>query len=227
MPNILFATNRTPVPGPNGPTGFGSTALAPTPGNLYCGTAVVTGTDAKDENSGQIQGLQNLNLGAFAPDALAPVLASQNDVLVFVHGTDNSFSDAVLRAAYNREWISQGGPVMDVILFTWPARSYGSYINLFTDHSDYDEDQRQAGLSPYAFHLFLDQLRVLQPHLGKRRLHLLCHSMGNYMLADAVDQLFAADAQPALPQFNEIILAAADEDFRTLNFPGGGRLSNL
>jgi len=228
MPNILFATNRTPVPGADGtPAGFGATALDPTPGNLYCGTAVVTGTDPNNQDSGQIAGLRNLNLGAFSPDALASVLASQNDVLVFMHGTDNSFDDAVLRAAYNREWISQNGPVIDVVLFTWPARSYGNYINLFTDHADYDEDQRQAGLAAYAFHLFLDQLRVLQPHLGKRRLHLLCHSMGNYMLADAADALFAADAQPALPRFDEIILAAADEDFRSLNYPGGGRLTNL
>jgi esterase/lipase superfamily enzyme len=228
MPNILFATNRTPTLGPDGkPTGFGDAALDPTPGNLYCGTAVVEGIDAKDADSGKLDGLLNLNLGAFAPEAIAPVLASQNDVLVFVHGTDNSFHDAVVRAAYNREWISQGGPVIDLILFTWPARSYGNYINLIADHADYTEDQRQAGLTQYAFHLFLGQLRLLQPHLGKRRLHLLCHSMGNYMLADAVDQLFAADAQPALPRFENVILAAADEDFSSLHFPGGGRLSNL
>ncbi|MFI4981529.1 MAG: alpha/beta hydrolase [Nevskiales bacterium] len=229
MPNILFATNRTPTGTlPGGLTGFGDTALAATPGNLWCGTVEVDGTDQNDANAGNIKAFGDLNQGAFAPAALAAILASQNDILVFVHGTDNSFEEAVLRADYNSAWLAAGSnPAIDVVLFTWPARSYGSYVNLFADHADYDADQQQAALTPYHFHLFLDQLRLIQPHLGKRKLHLLCHSMGNYMLGDALDRLFAADPQPALPHFEEIILAAADEDYRSLHLTGGGRLSNL
>ena len=233
MMNILFATNRTPTGnGPDGVPTFGNTALDPTPGNLICGVAEVDGTDPDDASSGTIRAISELNHGGFTPMALAPILASANNILVFVHGTDNSFTDAVTRAAYNSAWLAQcnaaaGNVGIDVILFTWPAQSYGNYLDLFADHRDYDADQVQAGKSPYQFQLFLDQMRLLQPHIGKRKLHLLCHSMGNYMLGDALDQLFAADAQPALPAFTEMILAAADEDFQSLHMPGGGRLSTL
>ena len=228
MPNILFATNRTPTgTGPDGVPTFGSTALDPTPGNLICGVAEVDGTDPSNENSGTVQAIRELNHGAFTPTALAPILGSANDVLVFVHGTDNSFTDAVTRAAYNSAWLTQGRAAIDVILFTWPACSYGSAIDLFADFADYKADQQQATLSPYAFHLFIDQMRLLQAQMGKRKLHLLCHSMGNYILGYALDQLFAVDAQPALPKFEEVILAAADEEFSSLHMAGGARLSNL
>jgi esterase/lipase superfamily enzyme len=233
MPTILFATNRTPGdPGPDGVPTFDNTALDPTPGNLICGVAQVDGTDPENENSGTITAISELNHGAFSPTALAPILASANNILVFVQGTDNSFADSVTRAAYNCAWLAQGNEAagnvgIDVILFTWPTRSYGSGIDPFTDYDDYRADQQQAALTPYAFHLFIDQLRLLQAQIGKRKLHMLCHSMGNYMLGYAVDQLFANDAQPALPRFEEIILAAADEDYRSLHMPGGGRLSNL
>jgi esterase/lipase superfamily enzyme len=233
VPDILFATNRTPTGnGPDGVPTFGDSALDPTPGNLICGVAAVDGIDPDDASSGRITGISELNHGAFTPTALAPVLASTNDILVFVHGTDNSFTDAVTRAAYNSAWLARGNAAsgnvgIEVMLFTWPTRSYGDYIDLFADHADYDADQQQARLTPYAFRLFIDQLRLLQAQMGKRKLHMLCHSMGNYMLGYAVGQLFALDAQPALPRFEEIILAAADEDFHSLHMADGTRLSGL
>ena len=50
--------------------------------------------------------LSPLNQGGFTEAQLAPLIASPNDILVFVHGAANSFSDAITRAAYNQAWLA-------------------------------------------------------------------------------------------------------------------------
>jgi hypothetical protein len=68
----------------------------------------VNDIDVNAPSSGLIANITAPNQGGFAAADLAPVLASQNDILVFVHGCANDFSDAVIRAAYNKSWLGQG-----------------------------------------------------------------------------------------------------------------------
>jgi esterase/lipase superfamily enzyme len=232
MPNILFATNRQRLPdSPAGLPSFGDQALPASPGALTCATATVTNIDIAVPSSGDITAISALNQGGFAAVDLAPVLQSQNDILVFVHGCANDFNDAITRAAYNKTWLGQGNvpgysSICDMIAFTWPARSY-VIANIVGDYDDYLHDQAEAGQSAYHFGLFLQQMQALQQRIGNRRMNLLCHSMGNYMLGGAVELLFANNAQPATPLFDEIVLAAADEAADTFSTPNGGRLANL
>ena len=232
MTNVLFATNRQRVAdAAAGVADFGDDAAAQTPESLLCATAEVGGIDIDKPGSGQILAISNLNAGGFAASDLAPVLASQNDILVFVHGAANGFSDAVTRAAYNKEWLGLGdvsgvSSVCDVIAFTWPARNY-LIANIIGDYDDYRHDQAEAAASSYHFGLFLQQIKALRQRIGNRRVNLLCHSMGNAMLGAAVEALFAGGSAPAVPLFDEVVLAAADEVCTTFSTADNGRLAAL
>ncbi len=244
--NILFATNRkqSPQNGSWGGPDFEDVvaSLPGTPQDISCSVATVTGVAIDNADGGTIQSVGPLNAGWFTPAQLAPFMASTNDILVFVHGTDNSFSDAIKRAAYNRTWLAAAGlaaqagakSTFDVITFTWPSQSYGDSnflgeANLFGDYDDYREDQQQARNSAFHFGYFLQQIATLRGRIApQRRINLLCHSMGNYMMAGAVELMFKQGTQaPARPVFDEVVLAAADEEATTFAQPNGGRLSNL
>jgi esterase/lipase superfamily enzyme len=230
MTSILFATNRQQSAGAGLPD-FGDEPLPQNPGSLTCAVATVDAIDISRSTSGTISAISPLNQGGFTEAQLAPIIASPNDILVFVHGAANSFNDAITRAAYNQAWLAaaalpSGKSDFDVIAFTWPSRPY-VIANIVGDYVDYRHDQHSARHSAYHFGLFLQQLYALRARIGNRRLNLLCHSMGNYMLATAVELWFSNSGAPGLPLFDEIILAAADEKATTFSALQGARLSRL
>ena len=228
MVDILFATNRVPVANtPQGMPNFGDQILPA--GGLWCGTATVDGITMHDPNAGTITAIPDLQQSAeFSPAQIAALTGSANPVLVFVHGTDNDFEDAIQRAAYNKSWLDAvAQQAFDVIVFTWPARAYGSLAAIFQYEDDYEADQQQADASAGHFGLLLSQLYALKPQLGGRKLGLLCHSMGNRMLGGAVAAWYAGGNAPAPPLFDQAILAAADERKDTFNIPPNGGLTNL
>ncbi len=244
MATIYFATNRqlNPASGVAGFLDIAATAppATPRPEDLLCSLAQVSGIDIQNSDAGTIAPIDpnSLNHGGFSEAQLAPLLASTNDILVFVHGADNSFSDAIIRAAYNQLWLATGpaggsGRTFDMVAFTWPGRSYGEAnflgeANPVGDLVDYRHDQQQAGFSNFHFALFLQQMFALRQRIANRRLHLLCHSMGNYALGGAVELLFAGQATaPPGRIFDEIILAAADERANSFFLPNDRRLADL
>src|SRR5262249_4131344 len=157
--------------------------------------------------------------------------ASPNDILVFVHGAANSFTDSITRAAYNQTWLAASGlpnSAFDVIAFSWPACRY-TLANIPGDYFDYKSDQHAAAKSAAQFGAFLNQMAALRAavdQLGTKRINLLCHSMGNYMLAGAV-RTFLAMSNTTEVIFDEVILAAADETSTTFSAANGERLSQL
>jgi esterase/lipase superfamily enzyme len=228
MVDVLFATNRAPVANtPQGVPDFGDQIMPA--GNLWCGTATVNGINMHDPDAGTIAAIPDLVQGpGFSPAQTAALTNSTNPVLVFVHGTDNDFEDAIQRAAYNKSWLEAvSQQPFDVVAFTWPARAYGGIAEIFQYQGDYKADQQQADASAGHFGLLLTQLYALKPQFTGRKLGLLCHSMGNRMLGGAVQAWFASGNAPAPPLFDMAVLAAADENYDTFHPPGGGRLTNL
>jgi esterase/lipase superfamily enzyme len=226
MVDILFATNRMrDVDTPQGVPNFNDLLLPA--GQLWCGTASVDGINMHDPDAGTITKIPDLvNQAGFSPTQMAALTASTNPILVFIHGTDNDFEDAIQRAAYNKAWLKAvAGQSFDVVAFTWPARAYGSLADVFQYPADYKADQQQANASAAYIGLFFHQLYQLQ--LGTRKLCLLCHSMGNRALGAAVEAWYASGGAPVKPLFDVAILAAADETKDTLSEPGGGRLTKL
>ncbi len=67
----------------------------------------------------------------------------------------------------------------------------------------------------------------LRGYIGNRRMSLLCHSMGNYMLGGAVEMWSTSNPADSTPLFDYVLLAAADEVANRFSTPHNGRLANL
>ena len=228
MVDVLFATNRVRSADPLSP--FGSSDIA-ADNTLYCGVATVDSININVSSSGRITKVDQLVQGNFKPEHLAPILGSTNDILVFIHGAANDFSDSITRAAYNQSWLAASGlanSAFDVITFSWPATRY-TLANIPGDYFDYLSDQNAANKSAAQFGMFLNQIAALRSEvdqLGTKRINLLCHSMGNLMLAAAVPTfLQMSNTNDVI--FDEIVLAAADEISTTFSSANRGRLARL
>jgi esterase/lipase superfamily enzyme len=116
------------------------------------------------------------------------------DALIFVHGFNSSFDDAAFRMAQIVWDLGYRGlPV----LFSWPSR--GGPLNYL-----YDRDSA-IGARRY----FIELLQILQKQLGIEKIHVLSHSMGNFLVVDAL----ANHARTNDPiRIAELIMAAPDVD---------------
>ena len=227
---VLFATSRELT----GHTAGGSpyfNDVATDPPSLICASATVDKLDIFSPAKGKITAWTDLHTGGFAPNDIAAIANSGNDVLVFVHGSSNAFEDAIIRGAYNKAWLAMASDHglksdFDVVVFSWPSFSY-PYWFLLADFIDYKNDQKQAAASAPHFGLFLKIITDLRAQIGGRRINLLCHSMGNYMLGGAVEMWSHANPEASEPLFDQVVLAAADEIATTFSTPEDGRLAGL
>jgi esterase/lipase superfamily enzyme len=118
------------------------------------------------------------------------------DVLVFVHGFNVTFEDAVLRTGQVAADMGFDGVV---VLYDWPsAGSVSGYVRDL-------QEARNAGF-------FLRRvLRGAVPAAAPDRIHLLGHSMGAEVIAKAVTLGESADSSVRMAQ---VALAAPDYDAR-------------
>ena len=131
------------------------------------------------------------------------------DVIVFVHGFNNEFDDAVFRTA--ELWHFMGRTSVPVA-FTWPAGS-GSFLRGY----NYDRESGEFTV-PHLKAL----LRALAdcPHVG--RIHLISHSRGTDVATTAIREIFleyvgrGLDAQREM-KLSTLVLAASDLDFDVAN----------
>lgn len=142
------------------------------------------------------------------------------DAVAFVHGFNVSWEEAVgsalaLQVMLNREGIGDPEQRATVVLFTWPSDG------LALPFVSYKSDRTEAKASGYAFARGLlkvrDHLATLADRAGGRAcpqdLHLLCHSMGNYVLQNALERIRQFTPGTALPRlFEHVFLCAPDVD---------------
>jgi esterase/lipase superfamily enzyme len=229
---VYFATNRKKDG--SGELDYGSTSVPNDPAASTYAIADVTGVTlaGADADAGKIQKIHDQNPGDFSQAVKDKIIAAGHNLLIFIHGADNSFEDAIKRAAFNHEWFANSGKAAaktTVIAFTWPS----SNLYFAPGHNPKDEyraDQVQAGKANFHLALFLksiDRLRsdILEAH-PTGRVFLLAHSMGNWALQGAVQGWFD-DHGPSDRIFDQVFLAAADEVWDTFEMPHGGRLTNL
>lgn len=131
------------------------------------------------------------------------------DTLVYVHGYNTSFRDAVeaARAIHDRYTARP----LAVVLFSWP--SDGSMMPWVA----YQRDRRDAETAGPAFGRAFLKTRDFLASIPRRRrcdhkIHLMAHSMGNHVLQFALRDI--VELQPTgLPRlFDQVVLAAADVD---------------
>ncbi|HEX4157444.1 MAG TPA: alpha/beta hydrolase [Rhizomicrobium sp.] len=227
---VYFATNRAV----NGPSedykSYGSSIVSPTdPTAITYGTAFVNDASLTADTLGAITSIQDISRGDFSAGAIADLSAPGRNLLIFIHGFDNSFENALTRAAFNQQWFLKSGVAAantTVVAFSWP--SLGKLLSFPILWEDYLRDQTSAGQSGAHIMSFFSRL---EPILAKaratgRRSFLLAHSMGNWALQAGVESWFM-HGNGAVRLFDHAFLAAADERYDSFSFPPPGRLSDL
>lgn len=117
-------------------------------------------------------------------------------VLIFVHGFNTSYSEAVFRLA---QITYDGGIDAAPVLFTWPSRG---------DAFDYLYDKESATYSRRALEDLLRQAAA-SPDVGD--VTVLAHSMGSWLTAEALRGIAMRD-KTISPKITNVVLASPDID---------------
>ena len=120
----------------------------------------------------------------------------QRRVLVFIHGFNNRFDDAVFRFA---QIVHDAGTPVVPVLFTWPSR--GSVLAY-----GYDRES-----NTYSRNALETTLRTLASDPSVGEISILAHSMGNWVTLEALRQMAIRDRRVA-PKIRNVLLAAPDVD---------------
>jgi len=166
----------------------------------------------------------NAKLGSKAMFAdLQAAMENSSDVLIYIHGFNVSWHDAV-GAALALQFMLQNSRSQDpaqsvlVVLFTWPSDGLAlPWVSYKSDRSEATGSGAAVGRAFLKVRDFLADLcdRAKNPgrQLCGQDLHLLCHSMGNFLLQHALARMAEHTPGSALPRlFEHVFLCAADVD---------------
>jgi esterase/lipase superfamily enzyme len=147
-----------------------------------------------------VQSVQEVPLSEFEARARQTLeRGSKREVLLFVHGFNVGFEDAVARTAQIAFDLHFEGLAY---LYSWPSE--GSVPK-------YTTDEENVAWSRPRFAQFLTMLR---DRLGANVVHVLAHSMGSRLLAETLASLVSR-ADPHAASLRQIVFAAPDIDAAT------------
>jgi esterase/lipase superfamily enzyme len=145
--------------------------------------------------------LLSLNLRAtdnYFSELSADIASSgRKQVLVFIHGFDVTFEEGVWRTAQLAYDLGFDGPP---VLYSWP--SIGRL-------RDYTVDEATMEWSVPHLKGFISDVAT---KCDAQMVHIIAHSMGNRILANALKEIALAPHPGASPQLQEVILTAPDID---------------
>jgi esterase/lipase superfamily enzyme/TRAP-type C4-dicarboxylate transport system substrate-binding protein len=199
--NILFATNRKDESSSDPAFRFGSSR-----GELLYGTVRLRlgrGRYAAPERSDETK-IEEIDLFADDKSFLAALTqglnaADRKDILIYVHGFNNSFRDALEAGSLLASDINFRGIL---IVFSWP--SDGSTVP-----PRYLRDGTQTELSSDSFVNFISLIRNVDK---LNHLHILTHSMGGRLVKYALESAPAQQLSAGGPFLQHLIFAAPDVD---------------
>lgn len=195
-PTLLVATTRRAVNGGGAPPWFGGERAA----GLNLARAKLVPPDQGRFSLTAI-GLGDWSIAAIEPvkglTDLIPPEAEQRDLLIYVHGFNQTFETAVLDAARLSDDIRFRGETM---VFAWPSKA-----KLF----DYAYDRDSAMWSRDALERMLS-LAIASPGVG--RIHIVAHSVGTMLSLEALRQVYARHGLGVADKFGAVIFAAPDID---------------
>jgi esterase/lipase superfamily enzyme len=145
------------------------------------------------------------------------------DTVIFIHGFNVTFRAALTSAAQLHQKLTTNDPgdnapplKLNVCLFSWPSDG----ALLLTDVNSanviaYKNDRLDAKASGAAFARgflkvadFINQIETR----CQQRLHLIAHSMGNYVLRHALQEVKNQVGNQVPRLFDQVLMMAADED---------------
>lgn len=149
--------------------------------------------------------------GGFLQDLKAAMGDDCSDTIVFIHGFNVSFLEALAAGARLAQALAIKKRPLNIVVLSWP--SDGEMVPFMSYYSD-REDARVSGPAVARAYLrLLDFVTKLPANeYCNRNLHLLAHSMGNYVLRAGLQAIIAKEPTRLVRLFDEIILAAPDED---------------
>ncbi len=121
----------------------------------------------------------------------------RRDVLIYVHGFNQTFETAAQDAARLSDGVQFRGETM---LFSWPSKA---------SLTDYNYDRESAMWSRDAFEGMLDQL-IADPNVG--RINIVAHSMGTMLTVEVLRQLYDRRGRAVADNLGAVVLAAPDID---------------
>lgn len=193
-PTLLVATTRKPVNGARAKPWYGPERAA----SLSLARAKLT-PPGDGRFSLNAIGLDDWRLDAVEPVSQIGDLYAEpgiHDVLIYVHGFNQTFESAALDAARLSGGIRFRGETM---VFSWPSKA-----NLF----DYGYDRESAMWSRDALDQVLTGL-MASPNIG--RIHVVAHSVGTMLAMEALRQVYAR--QPAAGErIGAMVFASPDID---------------
>lgn len=159
---------------------------------------------------------------------LQRIMKESADVVIFIHGYNVSWDAAVssaisLQFMLNRKRSDSDKQVM-VVLFSWP--SDGSMMPFTAYKSDRDDARDSAEAIGRGILKLRDYLAKLKrkptqeddaihtdEEACNQDIHLLCHSMGNFVLQNALPKIIEYSHGQKMPRiFKNIFMCAADVD---------------
>ncbi|HEY2137506.1 MAG TPA: alpha/beta fold hydrolase, partial [Xanthobacteraceae bacterium] len=195
-PTLLVATTRKPVNGATASPWFGTERAS----TMSVGRLKLTPPDEGRFSLASV-GLENWHIDSFEKlpqvvDLFGQVLGAR-DVLIYVHGFNQTFETAALDAARLSDGLRFQG---DTMVFAWPSRA-----KLF----DYGYDRESAMWSRDALQEVLEGLSA-SATVG--RIHIVAHSIGTMLAMEALRQFYARNGDAAAERIGAVVFAAPDID---------------
>ena len=195
-PTLLVATTRKPINGARARPWYGPERA----GRISVARARLTPPDQGRFSRASI-GLSDWRLEAVdMPAKVGDLFAEANftrDVLLYVHGFNQTFEAAVLDAARLSDGVQFRGETM---VFSWPSKA-----KLF----EYGYDRESAMWSRDALEQVLAEI-LANP--VSARVHIVAHSIGTMLTMEALRQLYARRGSAAVERIGAVVFAAPDID---------------
>lgn len=151
--------------------------------------------------------IERLDLAPVVADVRRDIMrrpASERDVLVFIHGYNTNFADAVYRFA---QIVYDSGFKGVPVLFSWPSRGQLLAYPYDRESAYYSRDFLEANL------------RGIARDIGPGRMDILAHSMGTILTLETLRQAAIRGDGTFGGKLRDVMLAAPDVDldvFKTL-----------
>jgi esterase/lipase superfamily enzyme len=195
-PTLLVATTRKPVNGAQAKPWFGTERAS---------TMTIARARLSPPDEGRFSlasvGLSDWHLDAVEPvariDDLFATAPENRDVLIYVHGFNQTFETAALDAARLSDGIGFRGETM---VFAWPSKA-----KLF----DYGYDRESAMWSRDALERVLSRL-VANPKIG--RIHIVAHSVGTMLTMESLRQIYTRHGMVIAEKLGAVVFASPDID---------------
>ena len=209
---VSFVTNRRYTNGV-----FGNT-FPNAPGDLRVGTVEV-GADGRAQRPVVFPNTAKKGSMTLFDDLRGDMKTCGRDTLIYIHGFNNDFNESVEEGA---ELARVLGGAYNVVVFSWPSN--GKTLNYYPDRHDAEMSGLGFARGLLKFKDFIDHLS--RENACERKMHLVAHSMGAYVLRHALQKMKQIEGYAAAPRlFDQVVLAAADEDADTLTLDH--KLANL